>query len=122
MRSTTAAVAAAVALAAPATASANHAPWHWSWGHNYIGGYPSLDDVTGRWNYWYDQYIHKHSGDEILRGWVHTNGNLCGWTYISGAWVEWYRTAADLGCGGYIANHVEWSRGNSSYLYADSVT
>jgi hypothetical protein len=91
----------------------------WMWGHNYIGQGVN-GAVRSPLNYYTDQYIHKHGGGSIGRGWQHSDTLVCGYTWLDGGPVAWYRTAAELGCGGYMLNTYDWGSGASSYLYTDS--
>lgn len=102
------------ALGLPAHASAGY----WSWGHNYMG-YGVNEVVASGWNYWADQYLHKHSGGTIEHGF----GDAPGCTRRTSGYDEWYGYPSDLGCGGYIFNFLIWQPGfgATSYLFVDSV-
>jgi hypothetical protein len=91
------------------------------WGYNYVGVNVN-PTVVGNWNYWFDQYLSKNSGDWITHGFESQSTNGC-IEHKTGA-VTWYGHPADTGtgCGGYIRPYVQWYSGNTSYLYFDDVT
>lgn len=76
------------------------------------------------WNYWYDIYVHKHSGDWIKYGW---NGQTTGcvrWAWLHGEWQTGYWTAWEADCAGYNRGYVAYDSpygppGNNSYLEFD---
>lgn len=91
----------------------------WQWGHNYVG--PSVNpEVSSGFNYWADQYVHKHSGGWMLHGFLHTDGSGC-LHYMNGEETH-YETPSYLGCGGYLQNYLTYDTGASSYLHANSIT
>ena len=75
------------------------------------------------WNYWIDQYQHKHSvaGSETIQAFDRgaPNPNVCVHG-LYGAWISWYWTAGEAGCAGYNKNSLTYSYGGSSYTYIDS--
>lgn len=114
-----AALATILLLAYPASAGANHVNWHWRWGHNYVG--PTTNPiVTSGWDYWDDQWLHKHSGSWIWHGWVASGGTPCEDGMVG--YSEHYHALEDVlpGFGGYLYNRVRYSEGYSSYLEVDS--
>jgi hypothetical protein len=117
MRRLLVACVAAAALTFPGQALAGY----WSWGHNYIdvGGY-----AQSGWNYWQDQYQHKHSQPtsatrQVFVRWDKScYHDLVGGS--AGSEVYWYWTAGDAGCGGYIGNLLQYLYGGNSYTFIDS--
>lgn len=89
------------------------------WGYNYVG--VSVNRVVvGNWNYWYDQYLDKKSGDWIAHGFEPQGGGSC--VRQEYGTTSWYGYPSQLGCGGYIRPYTEWVSGNTSYLYFDDIT
>ncbi len=108
-------VAVMLALACPATAGAGY----WQWGHNVMS--PTVNpSVSSGYNYWADQYLHKHSGGYITHGFSSAGGTC--WDFMQGDWTEHYHTPSELGCGGYLYNFVNYYVGGQSYLLVDSST
>jgi hypothetical protein len=106
-----------VALAASANGSAGF----WSWGHNFQGQTVNPSIQSG-YNYWIDQYVHKHSGYQISGGWFNIEWGSCLNRIIEGGPVESYLRVSDVpGCGGYLYNYMNWNAGSASYHYMDSV-
>lgn len=118
-----AATAAGVA-ASPAAAAWNCTTGYCSWGYNYIGSGVN-QYVSSPWNYWYDQYLDKQSGDTIQIGIGPQDG-----CYINRSGVgTWYMVISaappnGYGCGGYIYHYMAWytGYGNTSYLFVDTYT
>jgi len=119
-------VAAFTAAGGVLASSANAADWNCSpgyciWGHNYIGS--GVNEVNqSPFNYWYDQYLHKHSGD-----WVKTTvwNSVCSNDVNRYGVNEWYVVISSFyGCGGYNSHILSWHSGfgNTSYLHIDTVT
>lgn len=105
-----------VALIAALVIPANAFGGYWSWGYNYIGVNVNPFNQSG-YNYWYDQYVDKTSGGQILHGFG--PGGSCLRIMGSGA-RSWYGTPGDLGCGGYIFNILNYDSGATSYVFANS--
>lgn len=74
--------------------------------------------VASGYNYWDDQYLHKHSGGWIYHGFSGPGIQNC-WDFMNGE-SEHTHTTAELGCGGYLYNFVNYYYGGQSYLYVDS--
>lgn len=114
-------IASVIAAVFAALAPANHIAGHWDWGHNHVA-YNVNSFVPSGWNYWYDIFVHKHSGDWIRYGW---NGQTTGcvrYAYLGGAWQTGYWTAWEADCAGYNRGYVAWDSGHESYLYFDLYT
>jgi hypothetical protein len=111
----------ALALLGPAAAPAA-APWQCSpgyckWGFNHMGSGVN-EYVKSPWNYWYDQWLDKWSGDTIQIGLGPVDGCYRNRNGV-GAW--YMRNAADYGCAGYIYHYMRWFPGNhESYLFVDT--
>ena len=102
-----------MALTLPASVYASQ----WQWGHNQMSSSVNTE-VTSGFTYWDDQYVHKHSGDWVLHGWLHTDGTACA-DYEYGVDSD-YWAPGDFGCGGYLQNKIVYWSGAGSYLYIDS--
>jgi hypothetical protein len=114
-----------ITLGSAATASAGY----WSWGHNYVGQYVNPQVYSG-WNYWLDNYLHKHNGGTIFQGFDDDSAGLlsCGFQKVWGT-AERYITKSNVGCTtSYIRNGILWGGlsepdpYNDSYLFTDSTT
>lgn len=94
----------------------------WSWGHNNITPGPPNDDISSGWNYFIDQYQHKHSQtDSYTEQWFQrlNDGKIC-YFYLTGNWISFYWTASEAGCSGYNKSRLSYFVNGSSYTYIDS--
>ncbi len=112
-----------IALVVPANSNADHSSaGYWHWGHNYVGASVNQHVYSG-WNYWYDRWIHKHSGLYVYIGLDGPDANDVCVHSVGGYPITVYLTKYDFGqpCPGYNIAFVQHESGESSYLETDSV-
>ena len=87
------------------------------WGYNYISS--TNAQTNSPWNYWYDQYLDKRSGADVIMDVRNSNG--CVGANLAQGVVSWYYTIYSFyGCSGYLSESLAYDGGASSYLFVDT--
>jgi hypothetical protein len=112
-------------IAVGVVAGVAHATPPWScnpgecwWGYNYIG--PANPQSNSPSNYWYDQYLDKKNGDDVLMD-VQNSSGCVGATSAQGV-VSWYHAIYSFyGCSGYLFEQMAYlGVGHRSFLFVET--